>query len=190
MKKSLMIVLTLGFVIPGLLATVACTKKKAGVKQTLVDTSAADQAALDAKKQRELDAKKQRQIAVKAKQEKAARLIAEAQERFLNDHVHFSYDSAVLTPIAQTVLNQKADWLRINASKNVIIGGHCDERGTVEYNVALGERRAEAAKKYIIDLGINASRLESVSYGEEMPLATGNNEEAWAQNRRAQFEIK
>ena len=185
MKKSLMIVLTLGFIIPGLLTTVACTKQTKGVKATKAVTSDADQAALEAKKQREIE-----EARIKAEQEKAARLIAEAQERFLNDNVHFSYDSAVLTPIAQNVLNQKADWLRKNASKNVTIGGHCDERGTVEYNVALGERRAEAAKKYMIDLGISASRLESVSYGEEMPITTGNNEEAWAQNRRAQFEIK
>ena len=185
MKKSLMIILTLGFIIPGLLSTVACTKKKAGVKATKAVTSEADQAALDAKQQREFE-----EARIKAEQEKAARLITEAQEKFLNDNVQFTYDSAVLTPIAQNILNQKADWLGKNASKNVTIGGHCDERGTVEYNVALGERRAEAVKKYMIDLGVSASRLESVSYGEEMPISTENNEESWAQNRRAQFEIK
>jgi len=184
MRRSLMIILMLGFIIPGLLTTVACTKKKAGIKAT-EKGSAADQAALDAKKQQEIE-----EARIRAEQEQKARMIAEAKERFLNDNVHFAYDSAVLTPIAQSVLNQKAEWLQKNPSAGVTIGGHCDERGTVEYNVALGERRAEAAKKYLLNLGISADRLESVSYGEEMPIATGANEEAWAQNRRAQFVIK
>ncbi len=185
MRKSLMIVLTLVFILPGLLTTVSCTQKKAGVKPTDKGISEADQAALNAKKQQDIE-----EARIRAEQEQKARMIAEAKERFLTDNVHFAYDSAVLTPIAQNVLNQKADWLRSNPSGNVTIGGHCDERGTIEYNVALGERRAEAAKKHLIDLGIDAGRLEAISYGEEMPIATENNEEAWAQNRRAQFIIK
>jgi len=185
MRRSLMIVLMLGFIIPGLLTTVACTKKQAGIKSTEKGLSAADQAALDAKKQQELE-----EAQIKADQERKARMIAEARERFLTENVHFAYDSAVLTPIAQNILNQKAEWLRKNSSANVTIGGHCDERGTIEYNVALGERRAEAAKKHLIDLGISSDRLESVSYGEEMPIAEGTDEESWAQNRRAQFVVK
>ncbi len=186
MRRSLMIVLTLSFIIPGLLATVACTKKKAGIKQPGAATSdEADQAALDAKKKREME-----EARIRAEQEQKARMIAEAQERFLNDNVHFTYDSASLTPVARSILNQKSEWLLKNQSKNVIIGGHCDERGTNEYNVALGERRAEAAKRYLIDLGVSSSRMESVSYGEEMPITEGSNEEAWAQNRRAQFNIQ
>lgn len=185
MRRSVMIVVTLALILPGLLTTVACTKKKAGLKPTDSGISAADQAALDAKKQRELE-----EARIRAEQEKKARMLAEAKQKFLNDNVHFAYDSAVLTPIAQNVLNQKAEWLRNNSTTDVIIEGHCDERGTIEYNVALGERRAEAAKKYLLNLGIDASRLSTVSYGEEKPIASGSNEEAWAQNRRAQFTIK
>ena len=185
MRKSLMIVLTLGFIIPGLLATVACNPKTKGIKQTgAVSAEDADKAALAEKQRRGMEE------AGITEQEKRARMIAEERERFLTDNIHFEYDSAVLTPIGQSVLNQKAEWLRNNSSGNVTIGGHCDERGTIEYNVALGERRAEAAKRYLNNLGISAGRLETISYGEEMPIADGSNEEAWAQNRRAQFEVK
>ena len=72
----------------------------------------------------------------------------------------------------------------------VVSEGHCDDRGTLEYNLALGERRAQSARAYLIDLGISSSRLTTISYGEERPLDTGRNEEAWAKNRRSQFVIK
>ena len=75
----------------------------------------------------------------------------------------------------------------MQGDKVVIIEGHCDERGTNEYNLALGERRANSAKDYIVNLGVDPARLKTVSYGEEKPLAEGHNEEAWAQNRRAHF---
>lgn len=185
MRRSVMIVLTLALILPGLLTTVACSKKKTGLKPSDSGMSAEEQARLDAQKQRELEEAK-----LAAKKARKAQMMAEAKKRFVNDHVHFAYDSAVLTPIAQNILNQKAEWLRANPSANVVIGGHCDERGTIEYNVALGERRAESAKKYLVNLGIDANRLETISYGEERPIATGSNEEAWAQNRRAQFTIK
>ena len=184
MRRSVMIVLTLALIIPGLLTTVACSKKPKP-QQPDAAVSAEEQARLDAQKQKELE-----EARIRAEQERKAQMLVEAKKRFLNDHVHFAYDSAVLTPIAQNILNQKAEWLRNNPSANVVIGGHCDERGTIEYNVALGERRAESAKKYLVNLGIDPSRLETISYGEERPIATGNNEEAWAQNRRAQFTIK
>lgn len=183
MRRSVMIVLTLALIIPGLLTTVACSKKPKPQKSTAISPD--EQARVDAQKQKELE-----EARIRAEQERKAQMLAETQKRFLNDHVHFAYDSAVLTPIAQNILNQKAEWLRNNPSVNVVIGGHCDERGTIEYNIALGERRAESAKKYLVNLGIDPSRLETISYGEERPIATGNNEEAWAQNRRAQFTIK
>lgn len=184
MRRSVMIVLTLALILPGLLTTVACSKKPKP-QQPDAGVSAEEQARLDAQKQKELE-----EARIRAEQERKAQMQAESKKRFLNDNVHFAYDSAVLTPIAQNILNQKAEWLRNNPSANVVIGGHCDERGTIEYNVALGERRAESAKQYLVNLGIDAGRLETISYGEERPIATGNNEEAWAQNRRAQFTIK
>ena len=82
---------------------------------------------------------------------------------------------------------KKAAWLRANANVTVTIEGHCDERGTNEYNLALGDRRADSAKAFLVDLGIAASRLTTISYGEERPLCTQKTEECWAKNRRDHF---
>ena len=83
-----------------------------------------------------------------------------------------------------------ADWLRANPQATVTIEGHCDERGTSAYNIALGDRRAESAKAFLSDLGIDGNQLSTISYGEERPLLNGQNEEAWAKNRRAHFEVE
>jgi peptidoglycan-associated lipoprotein len=103
--------------------------------------------------------------------------------------IRFDFDSAVLLDQARATLDHHADWLRSYDSVTLVIEGHCDERGTVEYNLALGERRAAAAMNYLVSLGIPASRLKTISYGKEFPLDPGHNEEAWARNRRAHFEI-
>ena len=104
--------------------------------------------------------------------------------------VFFDYDSSILATEAQNRLTQNAAWLKSNAGKSVVIEGHCDDRGTSEYNIALGERRAVTAKEFIARLGVSASRLETVTYGEERPFDKGQNEEAWAKNRRAHFVVK
>jgi peptidoglycan-associated lipoprotein len=103
--------------------------------------------------------------------------------------LRFDYDSAVLLESARPVLDRTAEWLRTYATVTLLVEGHCDERGTVEYNLALGERRAMAAYNYLVSLGISASRLKTISYGKEFPLDPGHAEEAWARNRRAHFEI-
>jgi peptidoglycan-associated lipoprotein len=91
--------------------------------------------------------------------------------------------------MSQDILSRKSDWMRDNPDVVVSVEGHCDERGTNEYNLALGERRAESAKAFLVDLGIEAYKLSTVSYGEERPVDTGHNGEAWAKNRRAHFII-
>jgi peptidoglycan-associated lipoprotein len=101
----------------------------------------------------------------------------------------FGYDSAVLTPEARSRLESHAQWLRRFSSVTVLVEGHCDERGTVEYNLALGERRAMAAYNYLQSLGVPATRLKTISYGKEFPLDPGHNESAWARNRRCHFVI-
>jgi peptidoglycan-associated lipoprotein len=113
-----------------------------------------------------------------------------ARNQFISEHVPFAFDSAALSPMAQDILKRKAAWLNDNPGAMTLIEGNCDNRGTAEYNLALGERRAESARAYLIDLGIASSRLSTISYGEERPLDPANNEEAWAKNRRAQFVIK
>jgi peptidoglycan-associated lipoprotein len=101
----------------------------------------------------------------------------------------FLLDSADIDPAAKSVLDGNAALLRQNSSWVVTIEGHCDERGTAEYNLALGERRAGAAMAYLVSLGIPASRLKTVSYGKEFPFDPGHDESAWAKNRRAHFVI-
>jgi peptidoglycan-associated lipoprotein len=111
------------------------------------------------------------------------------RQEFLNQNVHFAFDSATLSDTARTVLERKAAWLRANPGTKVMIEGHCDERGTTAYNLALGARRANTVKRYLVALGIDSRRLATISYGEERPLDPRHNEAAWAQNRRAHFEI-
>jgi len=101
--------------------------------------------------------------------------------------VNFDYDKYDLTAVALDILAINAKGLREHPEANVIIEGHCDERGTVEYNLALGDKRAKAVKDYLVSLGTEASRLTTISYGKERPLDAGQNEAAWAKNRRAEF---
>ena len=113
-----------------------------------------------------------------------------AKEMFLAEDIYFEFNSSRLSIEAQSVLKRKAEWLREYPKVSVIIEGHCDERGANDYNLALGIRRAEVTKLYLNYLGIEASRLTTTSYGEERPMDTGHNEEAWARNRRAHFAVE
>ncbi len=99
----------------------------------------------------------------------------------------FNYDEATLDDAAQTALTASANWLKgkDGAGYNLLIEGHCDERGTEQYNLALGDRRANTAKDYLVTLGVDGGRIRTVSYGEERPFETGHDEPAWSQNRRA-----
>lgn len=101
--------------------------------------------------------------------------------------IHFDYDKAVIRDDAKPVLEANAAWLNRFKTVKILIEGHCDERGTEEYNLALGERRAKAAQDYLIMLGISPDRMRIISYGKSQPLDPGHNEAAWAQNRRDQF---
>lgn len=101
------------------------------------------------------------------------------------DVIYFDFDRFNIDETDAAALQAQAQWLKQYPNKRATIEGHCDERGTRDYNLALGERRANAAKNYLVSLGIDASRLTTVSYGKERPVALGSNEEAWAKNRRA-----
>jgi len=102
----------------------------------------------------------------------------------VGDRVFFDFDKSTLTGKAQETLNKQAAWLSRVSSATILIEGHCDERGTREYNLALGERRATAVKDYLVSKGIAASRIKTISYGKERPAVLGSNEWAWSQNRR------
>lgn len=106
-------------------------------------------------------------------------------EQNVGDRVFFGYDSSILNSTAQATLQRQADWLQRHPNLSIVVEGHCDERGTRAYNLALGERRASSARNYLVSLGISPSRIATVSYGKERPAVLGSNERSWAQNRRA-----
>ena len=103
----------------------------------------------------------------------------------VGDRVFFSYNSAELDDDAKELLQDQVAWLKQYSNVSVIIEGHCDERGTREYNLALGEKRAQSVKNYLISLGISSDRVSTISYGKERPAVVGSNDGAWAQNRRS-----
>ena len=204
MMKRKWIILTMLFIIPAMSLTVSCAKKPVATGPSAAEVAAAEEAAAsEAVRQAELE--KQREIerqnqleAERLAAERAEQLKAEAVERdmmmamnrFLNENVYFEFDNSTLDYQAQELLKQKAVWLRDNPDANVVIEGHCDERGTNAYNLSLGERRAESAKMFLVNLGIFDTRLTTISYGEEKPVDMGQDEEAWAKNRRAAFVLE
>jgi peptidoglycan-associated lipoprotein len=107
-----------------------------------------------------------------------------AQSRGYLHDAFFEYNDSTLTADAQSALTSSANWLKKNGQYNLLIEGHCDERGTEQYNLALGDRRANQAKEYLVTLGVDAGRIRTVSYGEERPFDPGHDESAWAKNRR------
>jgi len=108
---------------------------------------------------------------------------------FENQDIFFGFDSYVLSDEAKRILNDKAAFLKRYPKVKVTVEGHCDERGTAEYNLALGERRAHSAYQYLVNLGVSAQQMTTISYGEERPLVTGQSEDAWAKNRRDHFAV-
>ena len=110
-----------------------------------------------------------------------------AEGKAMLQRIHFDFDRSNIKPEYEPVLKGNADWMRNNSNTNVTIEGHCDERGSIEYNIALGDRRANSAKRYMMNLGIPANRLSTISYGKERPLCTQHTESCWWQNRRDEF---
>jgi peptidoglycan-associated lipoprotein len=123
------------------------------------------------------------------KEEPPPPVVSKTPDVIMQEDIYFDFDKATLTPAAQDNLLRKAEWLRENSDVTVTIEGHCDARGTNEYNLALGDRRAESAKAFLVDLGIAASRITTISYGEERPVCTQQDEECWAKNRRDNFVV-
>jgi peptidoglycan-associated lipoprotein len=189
MRKNFWIHLALLLVIPGLLFTASCAKKT--VKSDASATAAAEQQTqADEAAAQEREQQAASEAATQMAEETVQRDEMMAKNMFEGENVYFEFDSSALSPVAQGVLSGKADFLRGNPGTQVIIEGHCDERGTPEYNLALGDRRAESAKSFLVNLGIDPARFTTVSYGEESPVDTGGNDEAWAKNRRAKFLVE
>ncbi len=181
--------LALLLVIPGLMFAASCAKKPV-VSEPAVTPAVEEEA--EAKR---LAAEEEARAAERALEEQRLREQAREREemaereRFLNENIRFEFDRSRLLAEAKKILRRKARWLRAHPDVSVVVEGHCDERGTNEYNMALGDRRARSVKSFLVDMGIARGRLTTISYGEEKPLDPRHNEEAWAKNRRAHFVI-
>lgn len=193
MKKKMWIKIGVVLAIVSCLFFVSCAKKPAPVEpepeivqEEVIDTSA-DQDAEELARQEELareEALREEELRLQKERE-----LAQQKEMFINEDIHFDYNDSTIRPDAQEILKRKAMWMQENTDATIVIEGHCDERGSAEYNLALGDRRAESVKTFLTDMGIDASRMSTISYGEEMPIDQGNNEAAWAKNRRAHLTI-
>jgi peptidoglycan-associated lipoprotein len=145
-----------------------------------------EQAEREAREREEAERRRQQQIADSLA---ALGRNTEAVRTLLATMIHFDYDKSNIRPDDANVLDQKVAILQANSNLRIRISGHCDERGSDEYNLALGNRRATSAKQYLVSHGIDAGRIETVSYGEERPVDPGHDEGAWSRNRRDEFEI-
>jgi len=194
---SVIFVLCIGLILMG------CPKKTVVKDEPSAKAEATKIEAERLAKEKEREAKeKEAMEAARSKEEQAKRefersLVAkrtpgiegEVFESSLLKPIHFDYDKYDIRPVDTEILKGNSAFLKKFPNMKIQIEGHCDERGTNEYNLALGERRANSTKKYLISLGIAAARISTISYGEEKPLDPAHNEEAWGKNRRAHFVI-
>ena len=187
MRKKVWIGLVMVMVIPVLVLTVSCAKKSVRTETGTTTQSAEEEAVTQAKQAGEPEEPGK---PLEGAEEAAQREMMAARNLFLNEDIYFEFDSSALLFMAQEVLKQKSQWMRDNPNVSVVVEGHCDERGTNEYNLALGDRRANSVKAFLVDLGIREYRLTTISYGEERPVDPGQIEDAWAKNRRAHFVIE
>ena len=194
-KKSLTLfifILCLGLFLGG------CPKKKVAVSKDVSSVQRAEEAA---RREREAREAKERELARLREEElkkptegelvakKEPGIEGEVFESKLLKDIHFDFDKYDVRPVDEAVLKENAVFLKNNPKMKIQIEGHCDERGTVEYNLALGERRANNTKKYLVFLGIPSDRISTISFGKERPLDKGHHEEAWATNRRAHIVV-
>jgi len=174
---------------------VSCAKKTVTMEaepmeeEMAVEGAAAQQAAEDAAARREAELAKMSDA--ERQRHEAAMMAEEARMRaFVEENIHFDFDKYDLKPKAMMILDEKAAFLREHPEVRVLVEGHCDDRGTNEYNLALGDRRANSAKNYLVRSGVADSRITTISYGEEQPLCMEQAESCWWKNRRAQFQVR
>ena len=185
-------IMTVIFCISMMLMT-GCAKKAVSKDEGLVageKKAAAAQSEATAKEEaaRKLAAEQQKEDVkeLALKRDAAAAAAAEKEQTAFED-IYFVFDKSTIEPEAREILKRLASLLGSNKNYTLVVEGHCDERGTIEYNLALGQRRADAAMKYLVDLGLDKGSIKTITYGKERPLDPGHDEEAWAKNRRAHF---
>lgn len=192
-RKSICIgIMTVIFCISMMLMT-GCAKKAVSKDEGLVageKKAAAAQSEATAKEEaaRKLAAEQQKEdVKELALKRDAAAAAAVEKEQTAFEDIYFVFDKSTIEPEAREILKRLASLLGSNKNYSLVVEGHCDERGTVEYNLALGQSRADAAMKYLVDLGLDKESIKTITYGKERPLDPGHDEEAWAKNRRAHF---
>lgn len=172
---------------------VSCAKKQVTMETQEMAADESQQSAEDEAARREAEeARLQEQRAREARQRQEASSMSEAARKaaFEDEEIHFDFDKYVLTPQAMMILDDKAAYLREHPEVRVLVEGHCDDRGSNEYNLALGDRRANSAKNYLVKSGVAESQVTTISYGEEQPLCMQQNESCWYRNRRGHFSAR
>ena len=192
MRKNMIVIGFLVLIAFGMTIFTGCAEKKTVVKDEALQEQRAKAAQTaqqdnEAARQVKEQADRERALREQAAREQAAKAAATAEVNIRD--INFDFDQSNIRPDAREILKANADILLKKGAAQIAIEGYCDERGTAEYNMALGERRAQEAKKYLVNLGMEASQIKTISYGEERPLDPGNNEDAWANNRRAHFVV-
>jgi peptidoglycan-associated lipoprotein len=169
---------------------VSCAKKQVTMETQEMAADESQQSAEDEAARREAEeARMREQRAREARQRQDAASMSEAARKaaFEDEDIHFDFDKYVLSPQSMMILDDKAAYLREHAGVRVLVEGHADDRGSNEYNLALGDRRANSAKNYLVKSGVAASRITTISYGEEQPLCMQQSESCWYRNRRGHF---
>ena len=176
MKKNMTLIGFLVFIAFGMAIFTGCAEKSTVVKVEAVQEQKADTA-------------KGQAVATPVDQEQSTKVEAAATVAVDIRDINFDFDQSNIRPDAREIMKANADIFLKKGAAKITIEGYCDERGTAEYNMALGERRAQEAKKYLVNLGVKASQIKTISYGEERPLDAGHDENAWTKNRRDHFVV-
>jgi peptidoglycan-associated lipoprotein len=206
MMKRMILIMAVAFACTSFLMLVSCAQKTTTVEpekpavteekeeqvekkaeEEKVTTPEREEKKVEVSREEEKKPEKEMPKKVEVKQEEVD--LDLGMRTFEGEKIYFDFDKSELKPEAREVLKRKAEWMQENPEFSARIEGHCDERGTAEYNLALGERRANSAWRFLNALGISGSRLTTISYGEERPVDPGQNEDAWSKNRRDEFRL-
>jgi len=187
-----LVAIIMAFILPAGCAKKEVVKEEAAAPaqpaETAKEKQLEQQLAQEKAKEKTLEQEVAAEKKEEAKEEKTeAAAVAKEASQF--DDIHFAFDRYDIRPDAREILDMHAKWLKAHTEYVVRIEGNCDERGTLEYNLALGQRRANSAMKYLVDLGVDRNRISTISYGKERPLDPGHSEKAWAKNRRDHFVV-
>jgi len=203
MKRNAIIVTLFIFACSSIFFMCSCAKKKLVTEESVItarptEVEKAEKEAAAVKRAQQEEARRAEEVRIekleeleeakRREAEEKARQLAEA-EGFELQPIYFDFDRSSIRDEARAILEKAAAFLKENPGIHIRIEGNCDERGTNEYNLALGERRANSAKLFLVSLGISPDRIRTISYGEERPLGVGRSEEAWAKNRRDDFVV-